>query len=447
MTFSLRFRQRHPAQILSLAFAAAVVVFTTLLRLPVASEPGQSATLLEALFTATSAVCVTGLTVVDTPSHWSLFGEVTILAAIQSGGFGIMTLASLLGLLISRKMGLQSRLTAAAETKSLGLGDVRRVLRNVAIGMFVVESLLAVVLTLRLWTHYDHSIRDALYSGVFHAISAVCNAGFSLYSDNLMGFVRDPFICLPIAFGLIIGGIGFPVLFDILQRWRRPRTWSVHTKITLLGTLILIFSGTIMMTAFEWRNPQTFGPLSSAHTLLAGFFQAISPRTAGFNSVNYGAMNESTLFGTDILMFIGGGSAGTAGGIKVTTFMLLFFAIVAEARGDNHVNAFGRRIADQTIRLALSVALLGIAVVAGATMFLLAVTDYPLGPVLFEATSAFATVGLTTGITANLPPSAQYLLVALMFLGRTGTVTLATALAIRSRRQLYKNPEERPIVG
>ena len=441
-------RKPEPAQVGVAAFALAVLVATCLLLLPVAAEPGQSTTWRQALFTATSAVCVTGLAVVDTPTHWSTFGEVVILAGIQAGGFGIMTLASLLGLLTSRRLGLRSRLLTRWETKAEGLGDVRRVLRGVARTTFLVEGLVALALTARFWLGYDQSFGSALYRGVFHAVSGFNNAGFSLFSNNLMGFTSDPYVCLPIAAAVVLGGLGFPVLFELRRELTTPRTWSLHTRTTVLTYGLLLLGGTALITAFEWTNPGTLGPLGVPGKLLAGFFQGgVQPRTAGFNTLDYGQMDATSLLVTDGLMFIGGGSASTAGGIKVTTFMVLFFAIVAEVRGEPNVDAFGREVSPSVVRQALTVALLGVALVVTATLILLAVTELPLDSVLFEAVSAFATVGLSTGITPTLPGSAQYVLIVLMFLGRTGPVTLASALAVKERRRLYRRPEGRPLVG
>jgi trk system potassium uptake protein TrkH len=438
----------HPARVGIVAFAVAVLVVTALLMLPVAAEPGQTTTFRQALFTATSAVCVTGLAVVDTPTHWSAFGEIVILGGIQAGGFGIMTLASLLGLLASRRLGLRSRLLSGWETRAEGLGDVRRVLRGVARTTFVVEGLVALALSIRFWRAYDQQPGEALYSGVFHAVSAFNNAGFSIYSDNLMRFTSDPYVCLPIAVAVVLGGLGFPVLFELRRELTSPSTWSLHTKTTLLTYGLLLAGGTVAISAFEWGNPGTLGPLSLPAKVLAGFFQGgVQPRTAGFNSLDIAEMEPASLLVTDVLMFIGGGSAGTAGGIKVTTFMVLFFAILAEARGEPHVDAFGREVAAAVLRQALAVALLGVALVVTGTLVLLAVSGLPLDAVLYESTSAFATVGLSTGITADLPAMGQYVLVVLMFLGRTGPVTLATALVLHERRRLYRRPEERMLVG
>lgn len=437
---------RSPAQLVVAGFAGAVLVGTALLLLPV-SRTGEGGTdLVTALFHATSAVCVTGLVTVDTASYWSAFGEVVILGLIQVGGFGTMAFASLLGLLVSRRLGLRTRVTAAAETKSVGLGDVRTVLLGVARTTVLFEAVVAVVLGLRFWLAYDEAPGRAAYLGVFHSISSFNNAGFALWSDSLTRFATDPWVCLPIAVSVIAGGLGFPVLLE-LRRQLRPRRWSLHTRMTVLATVALLVLGTVFVTANEWRNPQTLGALDPAGRLLAGFFQAVMPRTAGFNSLDYGAMNEGTLLGTSVLMFIGGGSAGTAGGIKVTTFLLLLFVIWAEVRGERDVHAFDRRITDRAARQALTVALLSVAAVVAATVAVVEISRMSTHVVLFEVVSAFATVGLSTGITADLPTPAQLVLVVLMFVGRLGPITLVSALALRERQRLYQNPEGRPLIG
>jgi len=438
---------RHPAQVVSFAFAAAILLGTLLLMLPVARSGPEAASFTTALFTSTSAVCVTGLVVVDTPSYWSGFGEAVILGLIQVGGFGIMTLASLLGILVTRRMGLRTRLTAAAETKTVGLGDVRTVVAGVVKVSVLFEAATALVLALRFWLGYDEPIGRACYLGIFHAVSAFNNAGFALYSDSLTRFVEDPWICIPIAIAVIAGGIGFPVLFELRKELRRPGRWSLHTKMTVATTAALLVLGTAFMTASEWNNAGTLGPLSIPGRFLAGFFHAVMPRTAGFNAIDYAQMNEGTLLGTNVLMFIGGGSAGTAGGIKVTTFVLLLFVILAEVRGQQRVNAFDRQVDDRATRQALTVALLSVAAVMGATLLMLQLTSHPTHQVLFEVTSAFATVGLSTGITAELPVTGQMVLVGLMFLGRIGPITLVSALALRDRQLMYELPEGRPIIG
>ncbi|HVE64462.1 MAG TPA: potassium transporter TrkG, partial [Mycobacteriales bacterium] len=303
------------------------------------------------------------------------------------------------------------------------------------------------VLALRFATAYDEPLGRALWLGGFHAVSAFNNAGFALFSDNMIGFATDPVVSLALCVLVVAGGLGFPVLFELRRAWRAPRRWTLHTKIVMTMTAILLVVGPSMFLVLEWSNPKTLGPMSAAGKAVAGVFQGIQPRTAGFNSVNTGDLNPETLLGTDVLMFIGGGSAGTAGGIKVTTFAVLLFVIITEVRGDQSVIAFGRRIPREVQRQALSVALLAVAVVVGGTMSLLLLTPYSLDQVLFEVVSAVATVGLSTGITAQVGTVGQLLLCALMFLGRLGPITLATALALRTRPRLYDLPEERPLIG
>ena len=441
------FNPRHPAQLIVMGFLLAIVAGTGLLMLPLAKNGPGGASLLEALFTATSAVCVTGLITVDTPVFWSGFGQAVILALIQVGGFGVMSFGALLGVLTARRLGLRSRMLAAAESKSTGFGDVRRVLLGVLVVTLAVETVLAIMLMLRFMVAYGYTPAEALWNGVFHSISAFNNAGFALYSDNLMGFVSDPWICLPIAGAVIIGGLGFPVLFELRRQYQRPIHWSMHTKLVLVGSAILLAGGTAFLTAAEWTNPATLGGLPPQDRLLGGFFQSVITRTAGFNSIDIAQMHPVSWLGMDILMFIGGGPAGTAGGLKITTFAVLFFILTTELRGGTAVNIFGKRLSRAVHRQAITVVLLAIALVVASTMFLMLITDFGQERILFEVVSAFATVGLSTGITAGMPPAGQVVLILLMFIGRLGPVTLGTALALRSRPILYEYPKERPLIG
>jgi potassium uptake TrkH family protein len=443
----MRLRSLHPAQLVVLAFAAAVLVGTLLLLLPVARAGDDGASFLTALFTATSAVCVTGLVVVDTPTYWSPTGQAVIMALIQVGGFGIMALTSLLALLVARRLGLRTRLLAQAETKALRLGDVRRVLLGVALLSLLFETATALVLTGRLYLSYDYSPGDAVWHGTFHAVSAFNNAGFSLWSDSLMGFVTDGWISLAVAGAVIAGGLGFPVWIELFRRGVSYRRWSIHTKLTISVTVVLLFAGTAAVLAFEWSQPETLGGLGVTGKLLAGFFQGVTPRTAGFNSLDYGEMQPETLLVTEILMFIGAGSASTAGGIKVTTLALLALMVYAEVRGDPTVNAFGRRIPGVAQRQAFSIAVIALVAVVTGTLLLMATGPQSFGDTLFEAVSAFGTVGLSTGITADLSGAGKVALISLMFLGRTGPYTLFIALVLRERRRRYEYPEERPIIG
>lgn len=428
-------------------FLGTIAVGTLLLLLPFArAEPG-SPPLLVAAFTATSAVCVTGLIVVDTPAYWSTFGEVVILVLIQLGGFGLMTVGSLVGLLVSRRIGLRRRITAQAETGVLALGDVRHVLVRVALFSALFEAMGAMLLTVRLWTAYDVGLPRALYEGVFHSVSAFNNAGFSLYSDSLVRFVTDWWMSLTICGGVIIGGLGFPVLTELRRRLRTPRRWSLHTKLTVVTTATLLVVGIGAILALEWSSPATLGPLDTPGKIVAGIFQGVNPRTAGFNTVDIGALDQDSRIIISVLMFIGGGSASTAGGVKVTTIALLGFVVWSELRGDPEVTLFRRRVPATAQRQALAVVLLGLtAVVLGTLAFALS-SDVPLGESTFEVLSAFGTVGLSTGITPATPAVGQLVLMALMVVGRVGPITLFAALLLRQRQRLYRLPEERPIIG
>jgi trk system potassium uptake protein len=428
-------------------FLTAIGAGTVLLMLPVAKAGPGGATFIEALFTATSAVCVTGLTVVDTETFWTPFGQVVILVLIQLGGLGIMIFAALVGLVLARRISVRSRMNTVAEAKSVGYDDVRGLVRGIVAISFGVEAVVFAMLFLRFAFGYGYATGDAAWHAVFHAVSSFNNAGFALYSDNLMRFVADPLICLPLSLAIILGGLGFPVIMQLRKEFRRPVHWSMNTKLVLWGTVVLLIGGTIYVTALEWSNPQTLGPLDPGAKLLAGFFQSVQTRTAGFNSVDIGALHDETWLGMDILMFIGGGPAGTAGGIKVTTFAVLFFIMVTEFRGEGAVNIFGKRLSRAVHRQAITVVLVAVGAVVAATVVLMMLTGLALDRTLFEAVSAFATVGLSTGITADLPDAAQIVLVLLMFLGRIGPLTLGSAIALRERRILYEFPKERPGIG
>ncbi|MFI0357546.1 TrkH family potassium uptake protein [Actinomadura sp. 9N407] len=444
-TFLSRFQ--HPAQVVVSGFLLVITIGTLLLLLPASTDTGESPRFLDALFTSTSAVCVTGLVAVDTGTHWSTFGHVVIAGLMQVGGLGIMTMATLFAVVISGRVGLRARLAVQAETKSLRMVDVRRLVRNVVLFSLFCEAIAATVLTVRFATEYGQPLGRALYWGVFHAISSFNNAGFALWSDSLTRFAGDPWICMTAAIAVVVGGLGFPVVFELARGWRRPSAWSILTRVTLGMTATLLTLGTVVLTLSEWSNERTLGALPPGTRLQAGFFAAVMPRSGGFNSVDIGQMRPESWLVTDVLMFIGGGSAGTAGGIKVTTFGLLAFVIWAELRGETRVNVGHRRLPEGTQRQAVAIALMAVGFVVTATFTLMQMTEHTLDQVVFEVVSAFATVGLSTGITAELPTAGHALIVALMFIGRIGPLTLGTALAIRERTRRYELPEERPIVG
>jgi trk system potassium uptake protein TrkH len=437
----------HPVRSVPLAFLAVIIVGAGILMLPISRVGEDDDMVTTAFFTAVSSVCVTGLITVDTATFWTPFGHVVILALIQVGGFGIMSLASLLALFVRKTIGLRGQLVAQSETHTLNFGDVKSVLFRVVKIMAVFEAITALILTARFWIAYDPDLGTALWHGIFHAVSAFNNAGFALYSDNLIGFAEDPWIIVPICAAIIAGGLGFPVIIQLVRNPFRFKNWTIHLRLTLYGYLLLFIAGFVLFAAFEWNRPETLGHLSLGGKILGSLGGSVFPRTAGFNSIDYGAATPETLMITNILMFIGGGSAGTAGGIKITTFLVLGFAIWNEIRGREQVTIAHRSISSSTQRQALTVALLGVGAVILGTLLLLMSTDYSLEKVLFETISAFGTVGLSTGITYNLPPTAEWVLMALMFTGRIGTITVASAIALASRPRLFQLPEERPIIG
>ncbi|PLC48569.1 ATPase [Pollutimonas subterranea] len=437
----------HPTRAVALGFLLAIVFGTLLLMLPLAHAGNQSAPWLVAFFTAVSAVCVTGLVVVDTGTYWSTFGQSIIMILCQVGGFGMMTAATLLGLMVNRSLRLRTRLVTQVETHSLGLGDVTNVAKVVLGVTLVSELIIAAFLTLRMYFAYDMPWREAAWSGLFHAISAFNNAGFSIHADSLMRYASDAFILLPIMMAIIVGGIGFPVLQDLRVKAKDPRHWSLHTKLTLTGTGLLLIIGFVAVLFFEWGNPKTFATMSMSDKLLSAAFASVSSRTAGFNSIDIGAMTPESWALHYFLMFIGGGSAGTAGGVKVGTAVILALLVIAELKGHSDSEAFGRRVGPSAQRQAITVFVLGSALVVMGTLVILRSTDFPTDQVIFEVISAFGTVGLSTGITADLPESAQLVLTALMYFGRVGTITLAASLILGERRMPYRFPEEHPIVG
>ncbi|WP_157252108.1 TrkH family potassium uptake protein [Nonomuraea typhae] len=439
-------RFHHPAQIVVTSFGLLVLAGTILLLQPI-STVGKPAGVVEALFTATSAVTVTGLAIVDTQSHWSVFGEVVIAALVQVGGLGIMTFATVFAVLIGRRVGVRFRLLAQAETTMLSAADLRSIARRVVVFSLTCEAVFAAVLAGRWMTGYGEPFGQAVYYGVFHSIMAFNHAGFALWPDSLTRFVADPWISLTASAAVIVGGLGFPVVFELMRTWRKPRAWSITTRLTVWITLALLAVGTLFLLVAEWDNPKTFGPLDEGGKVLAAFFASTMTRSAGLNSVDIGQMETSSWLISDVLMFIGGASASTAGGIRVTTFGVLAFVIWAELRGEPRVNIGHRRVPESVQRQAITVSLLSVAVVVVSTYLLLVISPFALDQVLFEVISAFTTTGLSTGITAQLPAAGQIILTVLMFIGRTGTITLGTALAMKERTRRYELPEERVLVG
>ena len=455
MSSEVRRKSLHPTQIVVLAFGLASVVGTALLLLPFATASGSSTDLVTALFTAVSAVCITGLTVVETGTYWSGFGQFVIMLLIQLGGLGIVSFATLLGLLISGRISIKDRLNTLSEAKIVGADNVPKLLQRILLVYFGFEAILAIWLILRLHFAYSEDWLYAIWHGLFHAISSFNNGGFSLYENSMMGFNQDLFVIAPVMLAVLVGGLGFPVLIELHERfWKlnlmpggRPRRFSLHTRITLLATMVLVFGGALFIGLLEWNNPATLGGLNLFDRIANTFFAAIMPRSGGFNSIDISQMDPATWMGIDLLMFIGGGSASTAGGIKVTTMAVLFFIIYTEIRGETAVNVGRRRLPRSIQRQALTLMALSTMAILFSTLALSALTEFDLDNILFEVISAAATVGLSTGITADLPDFAKVWLTVLMFIGRLGPVVVASALALRVSKRHYELPKERPLIG
>lgn len=329
----------HPSRAVTLGFLFTIVAGTLLLRLPLSQAKGEAAPWLTAFFTATSGVCVTGLVVVDTGTYWSSFGQWVILALFQIGGFGMMTAATLLGLMVNRSLPLRAKLITQVETHSLRLGDIASVTRLVVVVTVVTELGTALWLTVRLHSGYNLRWGEAAWSGLFHSVSAFNNAGFSIHPDSLMRYSADALMLVPVMVAIVAGGIGFPVLYDLREKIRGARHLSLHTKLTLLATGMLLLAGFMGLLLFEWANPKTLGAMPIPEKILSAAFASVSARTAGFNSMDIGVMSRDSWALHYFLMFVGGGSAGTAGGIKIGTIAILALLVIAEIRGRIWVRA------------------------------------------------------------------------------------------------------------
>ncbi len=431
-----------PAQTILIGFAAIILVGAWLLSLPVSSATGEPTPFLTALFTANSATCVTGLVVVDTADHYSPFGQVVILGLIQLGGFGYMTSWAILALILGWRIGLRERIIMTEAHNLYDLGGVVRFTRRLIVMALGIEAVGAAILAVR-WMR-EMPVGRALYLGLFHSISAFNNAGFDLMGGfrSLTAYAADPIVSLTLAGLIILGGIGFTVMFDV-----RARRLTLHSKTVLLATAILIALGAALIVLFEFDNPKTLGALHGPARLLAAFFQAVTPRTAGFATVDIGALTEPTLMLIVALMFIGASPGGTGGGIKTTTFITPLAVILSTLRGTGEPTLFRRRIPEFAVYKAVTVALMSVAFVVTMAVLLTVVEGTKFLPALFEITSGFGTVGLSTGMTPSLSPWGQIIVIVTVFSGRVGLLTIAFSLSRRQRPPKVRYPEERLYVG
>lgn len=448
-----------PARFAVLVFSALILLFTGLYSLPIASASGTVTNLSDAFFTAVSTICVTGLSTVDMYSHWSPFGHALTFIGVNIGALGVLTLASILGMVISKRLGLRTKLMAAGdsnplrlhagpvnESQTVKLGEVGILLRTVAFSTLIIEAGLTLLLYPALVLAGESPL-SALWEAPYYAAMAFTNTGFVPNAQGLEPYSQNYFILTVLMIGVFLGSIGFPVIFALSRYLWRPRRWSLHTKLTLITTILLFVLGGIAYLALEFNNPATLGRDNLFDTGFQAFFLSAMTRSGGFATIDIDQLYGSSFLVTIMLMFVGGGSASTAGGIKVTTLAVLAIAVWSEARGRQNVQAFGRRIPSDVQRVALSVVAWGATIIFLSTITIAQITHAPLDDVLFDVTSAFATVGLSTGLSETLTGPASFVMAMTMFMGRVGTVTLAAAVAASARSQLYSLPVERPIVG
>lgn len=448
-----RMRRRFsPPLVLIGAFATLIAIGTALLSLPFATTTGTATPIIDSLFIATSATCVTGLVVLDTGTHWSPFGQVVIAALMQLGGFGIMTGATiLLALVIGRRTSLRDRVVVKESLGGLELGSVTWIVKRIAIFTIACEVIGAVILSARFVLGPEAGgVGDPLgvWWGIFHSISAFNNAGFDLIGGfrSLTPFRDDWVILGTHGILLVLGGLGWAIIGDAAIK-RRFRKWALETKLVLMITAILLIGGAVVIGTTEWNNPATLGTLPVEQRGLNAVFESATLRTAGFTALDTAALYDETLFVVMALMFIGGASGSTAGGIKIGTLGVLIVAIASSIRGQPSATAFGRRIQHAVVYRALTVLMLGLAVVLTVAFTLTALMDATFVQTLFEAVSAAGTVGASTGITADLPDAGRLLVTVTMFVGRLGPTTLVLALAARARPVPYRHAVEAVRIG
>ena len=437
----------HKTRMIVCTFLFIILAGTLLLMLPVSSVKGNTS-FIDALFTATSATCVTGLAVFDTGSYWTGFGQAVILCLIQIGGIGFMTVVTMVFVMLRRKINLSERMMIK---ESLGAEtDEGLVLltKHIFTGTFLFEFIGAVLLSIRFVPAFG--FQKGVAMSVFHSVSAFCNAGFDIIGKNnsIQSFANDGYVCLVISALIIIGGLGFIVWEDFLKFFKGKKRFSLQTKIVLSSTAILLILGTIMFFIFEYHNPKTMGNMSVADKAVNSFFQSVTARTAGFASVDMASLSNASKFLFIILMFIGGAPASTAGGIKVVTVFVLFAAVYSSLKGKNEIVMFKRRIDYRFVMRAVSVVAIAMSATFISVFIILSNTGFAAIDVIFESVSAVATVGLSLGITSSLPGFVKLIITALMFFGRVGVITVALSFMgrIKSNPKI-SYPEEKIIIG
>jgi len=429
-----------------IGFALIIFIGSQLLALPIASQAGTRTAYIDALFTATTATCVTGLVTVDTGTHYSTFGHIVILLLIQIGGLGFMTMATLFAFFLKRRISLKDRLVLQEAFNQSSMEGIVRLVRRVVVYALSIEAAGAILFFCRFL--FDMSPGRAAFYGVFHAISFFNNAGIDLMGNfkSLTDYVGDPIVNIVTMLLIITGGLGFIVLSDLTD-FRRNKRLSLHSKVVLSMTGFLVLFGALVIFVFEYSNPATMGNLSIGEKILAAFMQSVSPRTAGVNTLDLTSLRQASQFFIIVLMFIGASPGSTGGGIKTTTFTALLGAVFAMIRGKEDVVLFRHRLAQERVYKALTVTLLSLALVMVATMILSVTEDHQFLQLLFEATSAFGTVGLSMGLTTQLTLAGKIIIILMMFIGRLGPLTLGYALGPKPGRVLYRHAEGKIIIG
>ena len=442
---------QHAESILALGFLAVILLGTVLLTLPAASRSGKSIGLFDSLFTATSAVCVTGLVAVDTGTTFSVFGQIVLLVLIQVGGLGFMVFATMIMVALGRKISIRGRMLIRESMNGASLSDLGRLTWLYLLLSIAIETVGTVFLSIRLvpllgWKH-------GIWMALFHSVSAFCNAGFDLFGNyaSLTAFSGDPLVLLTVAVLIILGGLGFAVILETLRNRQGFRSLTLHTRIVLLTTLGLVLTGTVFYWLAERSNAETLAGFGEGEKILNAFFQSVTMRTAGFNSFDLSRFRDGSKLFSSVLMMIGASPASTGGGIKTTTFAALVLLMLSVVRGENEVNVARRRLSTDIARRALAVAVLFLTTLVTGTLIISFIENgrFPLADILFEASSAMGTVGVSAIGTPNLHPASRAVLLPMMFLGRVGPLTLAFAVAKRQGRikPLSKHPEERIMIG
>ncbi|WP_346939007.1 TrkH family potassium uptake protein [uncultured Clostridium sp.] len=434
-------------QVLALGFFIVIFIGGTILSLPISSANGEATNFLDSLFTATSATCVTGLVTVDTGTHWNLFGQTVIMILIEIGGLGFMSFATFISVLIGRRITLKSRLLMQEAMNTFNIQGLVKMLKKVMLFTFIIQFIGALILSTQLIPEFG--VARGLYISIFSSISTFCNAGFDLFGNfnSYTGYYDNSIILLTVSALIAIGGLGFIVLLD-LYNYRNTKKLSLHSKLVLLITTILIVGGTIVMFILEYNNPNTIGNMNFKDKIVNSIVASISPRTAGINSIPIDKMTTTSKFVTVILMFIGGSPGSTAGGLKTSTLGIILCTAISVIRGKENADIFGRTIPRGLQLKAITLLIIGMGLVMTVTMMLtIAEPNEAFLDVLYEATSAFGTVGLTTGVTQRLSEPGKIIIITLMYLGRVGPLTVVMAIVSRKKGANYKYPEGKILIG